>query len=71
VPPVWHELSDEVIEHRIGDKRVLRHVMKWLNAGVLEEGTWRQASSANEGTATHEYAPRCAARGDLTRKLRS
>ena len=33
------------IEHRIGDKRVLRHVMKWLNAGVLEEGSWRQAST--------------------------
>jgi hypothetical protein len=27
------------IEHRIADKRVLRHIKKWLNAGVLEEGT--------------------------------
>jgi hypothetical protein len=26
------------IEHRIADKRVLRHIKKWLNAGVLEEG---------------------------------
>ncbi len=27
------------IEHRIADQRVLRHVKKWLNAGVLEDGT--------------------------------
>ena len=26
------------IEHRIADKRVLRHIKKWLNAGVLEDG---------------------------------
>lgn len=26
------------IEHRIADRRVLRHIKKWLNAGVLEDG---------------------------------
>ncbi|MBW1695770.1 MAG: group II intron reverse transcriptase/maturase [Deltaproteobacteria bacterium] len=26
------------IEHRIADKRVVRHIKKWLNAGVLEQG---------------------------------
>jgi RNA-directed DNA polymerase len=26
------------IEHRIADQRVLRHIRKWLNAGVLEDG---------------------------------
>ena len=30
------------VEHRISDQRVRRHIKKWLNAGVLEEGTWRQ-----------------------------
>jgi retron-type reverse transcriptase len=35
------------IEHRIADKRVVRHIKKWLKAGVLEEETWRAAS---EGT---------------------
>lgn len=34
-----HEWLMEFIEHRIADKRVLRHIKKWLNAGVLEEGT--------------------------------
>jgi group II intron reverse transcriptase/maturase len=26
------------IEHRIGDKRIVRLIQKWLNAGVLEDG---------------------------------
>lgn len=26
------------VEHRIGDRRVVRHIKKWLNAGVLENG---------------------------------
>ena len=30
------------VEHRIADQRVLRHIKKWLNAGVLEDGVWRQ-----------------------------
>src|SRR5262249_11123914 len=28
------------VEHRIGDKRVVRLIRQWLAAGVLEEGTW-------------------------------
>ncbi len=26
------------VEHRIADQRVVRHIKKWLNAGVLEQG---------------------------------
>jgi len=26
------------VEHRIGDKRIIRLVQKWLKAGVLEGG---------------------------------
>jgi RNA-directed DNA polymerase len=33
-----HEWLMKFIEHRIADQRVLRHIRKWLNAGVLEEG---------------------------------
>lgn len=29
-----------MLEHRIGDERVLRLVRKWLRAGVLDEGVW-------------------------------
>ena len=28
-------------EHRIADKRVVRLIIKWLNAGVMEDGKWR------------------------------
>ncbi len=28
------------VEHRIGDKRVVRLIRQWLAAGVLEDGTW-------------------------------
>lgn len=34
------------LEHRIADKRVLRLVQKWLNAGVIENGDW---SDTEEG----------------------
>ena len=29
------------LEHRIGDNRVLRLITKWLNAGVMEDGEWK------------------------------
>ena len=29
------------LEHRIGDKRVIRLIIKWLNAGAMEAGEWR------------------------------
>lgn len=35
------------VGHRIADRRVLRHIKKWLKAGVLEDGEWR---STEEGT---------------------
>ena len=35
------------IGHRIKDRRVVRHIKKWLNAGILEKGQWRQTE---EGT---------------------
>jgi group II intron reverse transcriptase/maturase len=35
------------LRHRIADERVLRLVMKWLNAGVIEDGQW---SDSGEGT---------------------
>ena len=35
---ISHEWLVEFIEHRIADRRVVRLIQKWLNAGVLEEG---------------------------------
>jgi group II intron reverse transcriptase/maturase len=38
-----HDCLMTMIERRIGDQRVLRHIKKWLNAGVLEDGKKTQA----------------------------
>jgi len=42
-----HDWLVRFVEHRIADKRVVRHIKKWLKAGVLEDGEWRVAE---EGT---------------------
>ena len=42
-----HEWLVKFIEHRIADRRVVRLIQKWLNAGVLEDGEWRRSE---EGT---------------------
>jgi RNA-directed DNA polymerase len=33
------------VEHRIGDKRVVRLIQQWLAAGVLEDGTWTRSET--------------------------
>ncbi len=42
-----HEWLLKFIEHRIKDKRVILHIRKWLNAGVMEDGQWYKT---DEGT---------------------
>jgi group II intron reverse transcriptase/maturase len=42
-----HEWLIRFVEHRIKDRRVVRHIKKWLNAGIMEGGRWRQIE---EGT---------------------
>jgi RNA-directed DNA polymerase len=42
-----HEWLVKFVEHRIADRRVVRHIKKWLNAGVLENGKRMQVE---EGT---------------------
>jgi group II intron reverse transcriptase/maturase len=44
---VDHEWLVRFVEHRISDKRVIRHIKKWLNAGVMEDGELKRAK---EGT---------------------
>jgi retron-type reverse transcriptase len=42
-----HDWLVEFVEHRIGDKRVVRLIQKWLKAGVMEDGEW---SETKEGS---------------------
>ena len=35
-----HGWLEKFLEHRIADKRVLRLIRKWVNAGVIEDGAW-------------------------------
>ncbi len=45
-----HGWMMKFVEHRIADKRVLRHIKKWLNAGVLEDGKiWRADYGTPQG----------------------
>ena len=37
IPRDW---MGKFLEHRIGDRRVLRLIQRWLNAGVMEDGAW-------------------------------
>jgi RNA-directed DNA polymerase len=39
---VDHGWMLKFLQHRIGDRRVLRLIQKWLKAGVSEEGTWSE-----------------------------
>jgi RNA-directed DNA polymerase len=36
------------VEHRIGDKRVVRLIRRWLAAGVLEDGAWTRSEVGTE-----------------------
>lgn len=36
-----HGWLKKFLRHRIGDRRVLRLIDKWLDAGVMENGNWR------------------------------
>jgi len=41
------------LEHRIADRRVVRLIQKWLNAGVLEDGTRTWSETARrKGSAS-------------------
>ncbi|MGK3975728.1 reverse transcriptase domain-containing protein [Sorangium sp. So ce118] len=42
-----HGWMQKLLEHRIGDTRLVRLLMKWLRAGVMEDGKWH---GMEEGT---------------------
>jgi RNA-directed DNA polymerase len=44
---VGHDHMERFIRHRIGDERLVRLILKWLRAGVMEDGQWFETK---EGT---------------------
>lgn len=38
-----HEWLVKFVEHRVADRRIVRLIQKWLNAGVLEDGEWTRS----------------------------
>ena len=42
-----HDWLVKFVEHRIGDKRVVRLIQKWLKAGVMEDGEWRETKEGS------------------------
>src|SRR5512133_1894793 len=36
-----HDWLLKFVQHRVADRRILRLIQKWLRAGVLEEGEWK------------------------------
>lgn len=57
---IAHGWLVKFVEHRIGDRRVVRLIQKWLKAGVLEDGAW---------TASEEGAPQGATVSPLLSNL--
>ncbi|UCC32316.1 MAG: group II intron reverse transcriptase/maturase, partial [Phycisphaerales bacterium] len=39
-----HEWLVKFLEHRIGDRRILRLIRKWLRAGISDEGEWSKTT---------------------------
>jgi len=40
-----HSWLMRFLEHRIGDRRILRLIQKWLRAGVVEDGKWSETAA--------------------------
>ena len=49
-----HGWMVKFLEHRIADRRVVRLIQKWLNAGVLEDGTrtWSETGTPQGGSVS-------------------
>ena len=42
-----HAWLVRMLEHRIGDRRIIRLIKRWLRAGILESGEWRAVETGS------------------------
>jgi RNA-directed DNA polymerase len=47
-----------LVEHRIGDRRIIRLIQKWLKAGVLEDGRLIETTEAPRKAQWHHHCLR-------------
>lgn len=47
-----HDWLIRFVEHRIGDRRIIRLLQKWLKAGVMVDGEWQRGSVGTPQGAT-------------------
>jgi len=47
-----HEWLVKFVAHRVGDRRILRLIQKWLSAGVMENGNWTPSEVGSPQGAT-------------------
>jgi RNA-directed DNA polymerase len=58
---------ERFLEHRIADRRVLRLIRKWMNAGVIEDGAW---TACDEGRSARRIGIAVARERLLALRLR-
>ena len=51
-----HGWMQKFIEHRIGDRRLVRLLMKWLHAGVMEDGELHEVEEGTPQGGHHQPA---------------
>lgn len=54
-----HEWLVRFLEHRIGDRRIIRLIQKWLKAGVLEQGERIDIFIAGDAAGSGNIAAAC------------
>ena len=59
---VGHDHLEKFIRHRIGDERLVRLILKWMRAGVIEDGQWfetqgRDAARGGDIAAASQSLP--------------
>lgn len=42
-----HDWLVRFVEHRVGDRRIVRLIQKWLKAGVMEQGQWAETKEGS------------------------
>ena len=48
---------EKFVRHRIGDERIVRLILKWTKAGVMEDGQWHETEEGTPGARVESALP--------------